>query len=56
VLQLLLDVSANCEKTGLENRRRSTVPLRSAVECTSSLGQTLSFVEIPKLLAVPVEY
>jgi hypothetical protein len=45
-----VDVSANCKKTGLENRPRLTMPLQSAVECSSSLGQTLSFVGIPKLL------
>ena len=48
----LVDVSANPEKTGLENRRRLTMGLRSVVECASSLDQTLPFVGFPKLLHV----
>jgi hypothetical protein len=46
----LADLSANYEKTGLENRPRLTMGLQSVVECASSLDQTLPFVGIPKLL------
>jgi len=41
--QLLVDVSANGEKTGWESRRRLTMLLRSAVKCTLSHDPTLPY-------------
>ena len=46
----LVDVSANPEKTGEENRHRLTVPPRSAVPCAQCPDPTLPLIEIPKWL------